>query len=201
MQTPKFKIILKCYLCGSAGGEIKRNSSSFLSSGTRLGRVVNFAPLSLLWKQPPLSLVQETGPQSKSGSYGEEKHLLPVPRVEQRLRVRFGVHGSSNFMSLANEPPPSTSFPPSLWRTSLLFVRKTEIRAGIRTVQEAVFFCVCVEAFVKLNTNLVSVAIRARHWGHLAERYYKLNRISNLPTFQCCVQRRCGMCYREQKLF
>jgi hypothetical protein len=100
----------------------------------QLRTLCHFSPLKTAPRYPLYKMLD--GPQSRTGRYGEEKNLLPLLRIEPRLRVTrlvliypgfqvtFGIHGSAYFISFASECFCSLFhamfFP--LWRISLLFI-------------------------------------------------------------------------------
>jgi hypothetical protein len=62
-----------------------RNSSTILHLGTRLEVSGQFhaPPALLLGKEPPVPMDRKlSGPQSRSGRCGVEKHLLQLPGIE-----------------------------------------------------------------------------------------------------------------------
>jgi hypothetical protein len=75
---------------GTSWGHMRecRNSSTDFNTGTKLKRVVNYTPLPLYppSKCPRFPTVQElSGPQSQSGHCGEEKNLLPLPGIKNKI--------------------------------------------------------------------------------------------------------------------
>jgi hypothetical protein len=75
---------------------VQMYSSTILDLGTRLSLVVSFTFRSLY----TMYLLHRRlgGSQSRSGRYGVEKNLLPLPRIDPRLSIPLPV-------AIPTEPP------------------------------------------------------------------------------------------------